>query len=234
MGLNHSPRIVTDGLVLCLDAGNKKSYSGSGTAWNDLSGRNNNATMYGSVPFETDVAQCFNFSTATGVNSASSTLGFTFGSNMVQTTGDFTISCWIKNPNTSSGQVGLFSNAGGADGYRFGVGTDGVYFLIGPTYTEGGITFSSTLSTTVWHNIVAVYDRTTSKNVRVYRNGIYNNSGTIPTTQTAFTNATPGMVRSACCGVYTGKVAAFHVNNKALSEAEIQQNFNALRGRFGL
>ena len=41
MALTHSPRIVTDGLVLCLDAGNTKSYPGSGTAWNDLSGSGN-------------------------------------------------------------------------------------------------------------------------------------------------------------------------------------------------
>ena len=38
MGLFHSPKIVTDGLVTLLDAGNSKSYSGSGTALNDLIG----------------------------------------------------------------------------------------------------------------------------------------------------------------------------------------------------
>ena len=41
MSLAHSPRIVTDGLVLALDAGNIKSYSGSGTTWNDIIGGNN-------------------------------------------------------------------------------------------------------------------------------------------------------------------------------------------------
>jgi len=92
MGTYYNPRIVTNGLVLALDAANAKSYPGSGTAWTDLSGRGNNATMYGSVPFETDVVPCFNFATATGASSAASTLGFTFASNMVQTTGDFTFS----------------------------------------------------------------------------------------------------------------------------------------------
>jgi hypothetical protein len=38
MGLGHSPRIVTDGLVLCLDAANKRSYGGSGITWTDLKG----------------------------------------------------------------------------------------------------------------------------------------------------------------------------------------------------
>ena len=44
---NYGPRIVTDGLVLCLDAGNSKSYPGSGTAWNDLSRNGNNGTLNG-------------------------------------------------------------------------------------------------------------------------------------------------------------------------------------------
>ena len=38
MGINYSPKIVTDGLVLCLDAANPLSYPGSGSTWNDLSG----------------------------------------------------------------------------------------------------------------------------------------------------------------------------------------------------
>ena len=45
MGLAHSPKIVTDGLVLCLDAGDGKSYSGSGTTWTDRSGQDNNGTL---------------------------------------------------------------------------------------------------------------------------------------------------------------------------------------------
>jgi hypothetical protein len=45
MALSHSPKIVTDGLVLCLDAGDGKSYSGSGTTWTDRSGNGNNGTL---------------------------------------------------------------------------------------------------------------------------------------------------------------------------------------------
>jgi len=48
MGLSHSPSIATNGLVLYLDAANEKSYPGSGTTWNDLSGRENHHTLTGS------------------------------------------------------------------------------------------------------------------------------------------------------------------------------------------
>lgn len=233
MGLGHSPFVTSDNLVLYLDAANTKSYSISQSTWNDLSGNNNTATMIGSVPFITDIVPCFDFSTATGPASWGSTLGFTFASNMIQQTGDFTLSCWIKNPNSSSGQVGLFSNAGSADGYRFGVGLNGVYFLIGPSYTEGGISFSSTISSDLWYNVVAVYSRSTAS-VLVYLNGVFQNSASIPASQTAMQNGAPGIVRSSCCGIYTGKLAVFSAYNTALSASNIAQNFNALRGRFGI
>ena len=45
MGLSHSPNIVTDVLVLCLDAANRRSYPGSGNSWLDLSGNGNNGTL---------------------------------------------------------------------------------------------------------------------------------------------------------------------------------------------
>ena len=47
MGLAHSPRIVTDGLVLCLDAASKRSYPGTGTVWADLKGGNNGTLTNG-------------------------------------------------------------------------------------------------------------------------------------------------------------------------------------------
>ena len=41
----YGPRIVSNGLVLCLDAANKRSYPGTGTTWTDLSGNSNNGTL---------------------------------------------------------------------------------------------------------------------------------------------------------------------------------------------
>ena len=51
MGLIHSPHIVTDGLVLCLDAANSRSYPGTGTTWTDLKG-NNNGTLTNGPTFD--------------------------------------------------------------------------------------------------------------------------------------------------------------------------------------
>jgi hypothetical protein len=46
MAFHHSPQIVTDGLVTLLDAGNPKSYGGTGTLWRDLVG-SSDATING-------------------------------------------------------------------------------------------------------------------------------------------------------------------------------------------
>jgi len=52
MGLSHSPRIVTDGLVFCVDAGDKMSYPGAGTTWTDLSKNRNNGTLTNGPTFD--------------------------------------------------------------------------------------------------------------------------------------------------------------------------------------
>jgi hypothetical protein len=52
MAYFHSPRIVTDGLVLALDAANTKSYPGSGTTWSDLSGNSNNGELVNGITYD--------------------------------------------------------------------------------------------------------------------------------------------------------------------------------------
>ena len=231
---DYGPRIATNDLVLYLDAGNSKSFVAGNTIWNDLSGNSNTGSAYGSPVFSTDGQGCFDFSTATGVASYASNMGFTFSRNMVQTTGNFTFECWIKNP-PATNQGGMFSNAGGGDGYRFGPGNNGVYYLIGPNYTESVIGWTSgTLNASLWYHVVATWDRTSTYRVNTYLNGKYENYGTMPTTQTAFTTVAPGIVRSACCSVYTGKLAVMKVYNRILTDAEILQNYNATKTRFGL
>ena len=54
MALAHSPSIVTDGLALCLDGANVKSYPGSGTTWKDLSGKGNDGTLTNGPTFSSD------------------------------------------------------------------------------------------------------------------------------------------------------------------------------------
>ncbi len=239
MSINAGPDISENGLVLNVDGANLRSWSGSGTTWYDVSGQNNTATMFGTVPTSSDGGGCFDFATVTGAFSSSASLGFTFTSNMIPTTGSFTLGCWVKNMPSSVGQCGLFANAGGADGYRFGVGLNAAYVLIsgasGVGYSEPALNFSSTLSATLWYNVVMIFDRANSTpQWNLYLNGSFVTTTNMVATQPAFSNATPGLVRSSCCGLYTGKLATFVAYNRVLTATEILQNFNALRGRFGV
>lgn len=243
MATGYNARSVTNGLVLYLDAGNvQKSYIGSGTTWLDLSGRTNTASMIGSVPFSSDGGGCFDFSTVTGSGpapSANASLGFSFGSNMVPTTGSYTFSTWIKNPPDTSLQVTLLSNTGGADGYRWGVRKGSVYVLVGPDYSEVGMNFSSSLSASLWYNVVTIFDRAGTNSGgtpqwQLYLNGEFQTSTNMPASQTGSSNGTPGIVRNPCCDLYTGKLAILSIYNRALSASEIRENFNSLRGRFGI
>jgi len=220
-------------------ATNFSPFPNSGAVWLDNSGLGNNATMYSYPVVSTDGGGCFDFSGATGAASYASTQGFTFANNMIPTTGSYTFACWVKNPPSSVGQCGMFSNAGGGDGYRYGVGLNGIYYLVGPTYTEAVITFTSSLSSSSWYHVVTVFDRAGTNNggtpqMQVYVNGVFQNTGSMPSSQTTSQNAAPGLVRSPCCGIYTGKLATFSAYSRALSSTEIAQLFNATRKRFGV
>jgi hypothetical protein len=239
MSVDSGPNTVDNGLILNIDAANLRSWPGSGTTWYDVSGQTNTAYMYGSVPTSSDGGTCFDFATVSGAYSGSASLGFSFTSNMIPTTGSFTFSTWVKNPPSSVGQCGMFSNAGGGDGYRFGVGLDGCYTLVGPTYTETIIGFTNALSASLWYNVCMIFDRAGTNSGgtpqwQMYLNGVYQTASNMPSSQTASTTAAPGLVRSACCGLYTGKIATFVAYNRALSATETLQNFNALRGRFSV
>jgi len=93
MAVGYNPRIVTDGLVLCLDAGNTKSYPGSGTTWNDLSGQGNNGTLTNMDGSNySDGALSFD-----GSNEYVNLTESLIGSNQIQTvTSSYTLEAWIN------------------------------------------------------------------------------------------------------------------------------------------
>jgi hypothetical protein len=194
-------------------------------------------TTYGVVTYNsTDGGGCFDFSAVTGASSAAASLGFTFSSNMIPTYGNFTFSCWVKNP-PSAGQIGLFSNSGGGDGYRFGAMTTGTYVLCGMPYNETSIPHVSSWDNSLWHNVVAVFDRqgleTGSPRVVAYLDGVYQGAMSLSAPQVGSTSAAPGLVRSACCSLYTGKLALFTAWKGHLTSTEVTSLYNVHRGRFG-
>jgi hypothetical protein len=207
----------------------------TGAVWADTTNNFQNGNAFNIIPYDV-TERAFDFTGASGINSGGASIGFTFTSNPIPTTGNFTISAWLKQT-TDSGQTGLFSNAGSADGYRFGPAGGGIYYGIGPTWSEG-VLGSGTFSLNTWVNLVAVYDRNGSLSSGTPRVFGYINGNLVGTvslsSQTASTNAVPGIVRSACCQIFKGYLSNLTGYNKSLTEIEVRQNFNALRGRYGI
>lgn len=239
MAIAYNPRIVTDGLILALDAGNVKSYPGSGTTWTDLSGRNNNGTLTNGPTYSSANGGSLSFSyTSSQFATFASSSSLQFLNRL-----PYTLEAWVyptRNPGTNN-WTGIFDREDSSTGFRDGYN---LYFLGSATtntffYTErftagtiNGVfvTVDSILSVNAWQHVVATYDGTT---LSLYRNG--SSVGTPVTSTGNISNTSKTLTVGVRGGNYfDGRISNAKIYNKALTSAEVSQNFNALRGRFGI
>lgn len=231
---------VSNGLVLNLDAFNTSSYSGAGTAWNDLSTRGNNGTFTATPTYSTSNSGGINFNATYWVN-FTNTSDFWF-----LNTAPYTIEAWFRptiNPGLnfwagivnreSSAQTGsregynLWFNGSATTDTRFGAER----FSAGTNRNAGSLLLDQSQTVNKWHQIVSTYD---GLNTALYRNGsLFNSSGNanlniINNTRTLTVGA------RETYDLFTGTISVIRIYNKALSASEVSQNFNALRGRYGL
>jgi len=230
MGLAHSPRIVTDGLVLALDAGNTKSYPGSGTSWTDLSGNGNNGTLTNGPTYSSANGGSIVFDGvddyATG--NTNITLGIT----------NVSINCWVNISTTSKKGAFLKVGSGGTSGYALGVGNntmDSNGNEILALFTQRTWVETNASYGTGWKYVTLVLNASSAPSIYVDSTLINSYSGLTPNPPDSFyyvgrnIGDEPSGVRA-----FNGNIAQVSIYNKALSASEIQQNFNALRGRFGI
>jgi hypothetical protein len=229
MGLYHSPRVVTDGLVLCLDAANSKSYPGSGNTWFDLSGGGRNGTIKGTTTF--------NQNTIDLGSSANITNYILLPNSVLSGITDFTISMWVNATSITSGNLNTIFHATNTGGNNFSIEWYSTYIqtLFVSTYS----TFNYTFANNTWYNFV--FYRTGGTTMGLFLNGVSQGTQACPSTTLTITgaivmgqeqDAVEGGFQSSQC--FPGKYSNVTFYNRSLSSAEIIQNFNALRGRFGL
>lgn len=231
MGLSHSPRIVTDGLVLCLDAANIKSYPGSGTTWTDLSSIRNNGTLTSGPTYSSDNGGSFVFDGVDDhifsfpsriIGNGSKTISFFFKTSITSRQS----LCEVRNNSTSNGWVFLINRttAGNLSYLPIGAGTVGIERAAG-------------ITTNVWYNACATFDEATTTAI-LYLNGMQVGNAvtnaTIGTDLAGYNGSIAKPDAPALSVYFQGSIAQASIYNRALSSAEIQQNFNALRGRFGI
>ena len=225
--LTHSPRINTDGLVLCLDAANRLSYSGSGTVWRDLA-RSNNGDLTNGPTFSSANGGSIVFDGSDdygyiGANSAA----FTFG------TSPFSIEVWayLSNENASYFKPIL----------SIGTYEDGILFRHQPAndafYIAGTTWFwncATVMPQNVWRHLVITKQ---GSNVKIYANGLLVFSQT--NAPLDVTPSTPDSYIAASSHdtgeVWPGNISTYRVyNGKSLTPAEVLQNYNATKGRYNL
>jgi hypothetical protein len=229
MSFVHSPKIITEGLVLALDAGNMKSYPGSGTTWFDKSGNARNGTLINGPTFSSANLGSIVFD---GVNDyIDTTYTANTGNNF-----SFGVVCKPTSNGQSSGSDIMAKNYLPESPYI----SWGVDFLNDRTFrfmVADNTTFSFILSTPQTLNqVYYLFVTYQNKVITAYINGVV--VGTKTNTNDPVYNdhtLTFGVWKEYPTDNYfVGNIYNAQIYNRALSASEIQQNFNALRGRYGI
>jgi hypothetical protein len=232
MAFLRGPSIVKDGLVLYLDVANQKSYPGSGTTWNDVSGNSNNGTLTNGPTFDTGSGGSIVFD---GSNDFIQTNlnGLELGISDTNFSGEI----WIKK-NEGFPVSNLQGHMGfGSSGNGFNIKNSNKYFI--DTYDINNIRqicdFHSTTFFTQYQYTWLLLTFTFSENIiKTYSNGIYYSSititGGLQTIQDKDFSIANGY------GYYRtfGNISACKLYNRALTTQEILQNYNATKSRYGL
>jgi hypothetical protein len=219
---NNAP-IVTDGLVFYVDAGNSKSYPGSGTTWTDLMG-SKQASLINGPTYDSGNAGSIVFDGSDDYITVS------------QSSGDFsqnpmTTEHWVKFDQFNSGGDMLLMDRNtfnGSNGIEtFILGSPKVVSVRGSggTRHDG----SEVISTGVWTHICIVFSGATAY---IYINGELDNSGTIGSVQNSTHALHMGNYPSLPQYNFDGNWATLAIYHKALSASEVLQNYNALKNRF--
>jgi hypothetical protein len=241
MGLSHSPSIVTSNLILCLDAANPKSYSGSGNTWFDITGRANHGTLVNGPSYSSNSG---GFISCDGTNDYIEILDnsiFDFGAN------NFTVEHWFRKNATSSNSnywgVNKWNTgaSAGTNEWSLGIGNgisgtgESVIFAIESGSTTYLMTIPNTPTLYLWNQLLGIRS---GAGLSVYLNGamIGTSSPVGMTTTTSINNVSGRNIRIANSALndYYTKIdsSIVRIYNKALTPDEVKQNYDANKTRY--
>jgi hypothetical protein len=230
-----NPPIVTDGLVLCLDAANPLSYPGSGTAWNDLSGQGNSGTLINGPTFNSSNGGSIVFDGVddfVNINSFSSLL-------TTYTNVSFDIVFRTSyTPLDSFGNILFGSNTNtGTNAYRIGVSNTGSIFMSvsnSDPFASDQFSLGSDLNNGNYHSISISQNGGTYS---LYSDGLF--IGNYINDAQDWTRAQKIQIGAEYDGenpsdYFNGSISFIKIYNRALSASEVLQNYEATKTRFGL
>lgn len=224
--------IVKDGLVLDLDAAKRDSYPGSGTSWRDIAGSIATGSLINGPIFNSNNGGYISFD---GTNDYADVGNILFNS-----ASSTTLDLWVNTPSMAVNRYIMAKGSAGDGIFTFSMPT-------GPGPSGGASSYvrfqmgnqSGTVSTALefgnlvwgqWYNFTFTYN---GSFVTGYRNAATPQSSSL--TGNLYTTVSPINLASDKYGaVGAANIASFKVYNRALSATEITQNYNALKGRYGL
>ena len=211
--------IVRNGLVLDLDAAKLDSYPKFGTTWRDITFNQNNGTLVNGPTFNSGNGGSIVFD---GVDD--------YITIPTITNNIYTIDFWYK-MGGNDGSYGYFASSGD-NGFAIGEGGPGIgygqfYYWNGSVSTGLG----TIPSTTNWNHVCTLINVSTN-NIQIYGNGNQLSTTTVTSMSTSISNI--GRYITTNTHYLKGNLASYKIYNRALSAAEVLQNFNATRTRFGL
>lgn len=229
MAIHDKPHIVTNGLQWCLDAANSKSYPGTGIIWTDLTGNNNGTLSNITFSGANNGGMIFN-GTSSNVDTNSKF------SSIITGTASFTIELWVNPNSTQVNYVEVFANfdniipaGSGIQGtttsnqYQFAYG-DGASWYFASVFS---------LTPQIFNHLIITKN---ASYVSTYINGnlIYYDNLTASISSNSSFNFKIGSWYSGGGRFFSGNIPVAKIYNRELSALEVQQNYNALKGRFGL
>jgi hypothetical protein len=241
MSYANGPKIVTDGLVLCLDAANRKSYPGTGTAWNDLSGNGNNGVLRNGPQYIANNGGIFDFDgTDDGVRITSS--------DWCQANTSLSVFAWIYRQGEAQVNNHYLSIVNNSDDSILQYGFS---FYVRPALTYGSklsgwtkainngatTTFDTNyvISLNTWYYVGMTVQSASTSTIKYYGNGNLISSHSVSGQR--FNNITKtsiGQFAERNEYEFNGYIPQVSIYNRVLSANEVQQNYNALKGRYGL
>ena len=229
MAFHYSPKVTTDSLILCLDAGNIKSYPLSGTAWSDISKRENSGTLTNGPTFSSSNSGVIAFDGVDDYCINPISTGFTQ---------KMTIITIGKSPNSTWGNYAGLGSARVNNGYIIhnnpGFNTVSFYVINSSgSYTDIGSVTPVNIQN---FNFYALTTNGTNSHKR-YLNGsiVGTSTNSITRTDTGSSQNNWLASDSGVGGRYNSIIIGVHlVYNRELSEQEISQIYNAYKSRFGM
>lgn len=225
----YNPQIVTDGMLLRLDANETSSYSGSGATWSDISGNENHMSLKFSPTYVSSTISYFDFN---------GTTQYAQGTGITVPTTSYTKSVWFWVD--AYGDNNIISGYNGVGGHFLFMGSNAfTKIFVGhhnqvPSQAANFLAYQSTasISLNTWYNVTVTFN--TTSGFKIYINGQLDSSHNMTLAHLGSGTTNLGAYSNSGGNYLNGRISKVYTYNRVLTAGEVLQNFNADRAQFNL